>query len=221
MKNLVLVFFLFSIILMKNWAENAENYDYKKEIDKIENVIKSFNIKAYDNKELTKDEIESLLTIGAKNELNLFELLYITYEHISKVDARIKILGKYLRELETKITYGDKRVYSIIPINIIEEVQLGLANKTGLSIIDIYFKETYEKYVEIGTAIYEKHIGFAKVENYAFLKCFGMKVKKLGITKSIDKIEMYKKNKIAIYIKDFFKPKIWAFNHIFLNLKTK
>ena len=43
-----------------------------------------------------------------------------------------------------------------------------------------------------------------------------MNVKKIGIKKKIDKIEMYEKKKIAIYVKGFPRPKRWIFETMYL-----
>ena len=192
--------------------------DYEKEKKAIEKVLATFLLKEGEMHSCTKEEVDAILTIAIKQELNLFELLYATNAYLIKTGNRILIKGSILRELETKIIYGNERVYALMPINIIEEIEIGTIPKTKLEahVIDIFFKQSYEKYIEIGSAIYEKHIGFNKAENNIFSECFGMNVKKIGIKKKIDKIEMYEKTKIAIYVKGFPRPKKWIFEKIYL-----
>jgi len=192
--------------------------DYENEKKAIDEVINGFTFKSGELHTCTREEVDNLLTTAIKQNMNLFELLYATNTSLIKREMRILIKGDTLRDLEKKIIYGNERVYALIPINIIEEIEIGAILKTKLEahLIDIFFKQDYEKYIEIGTAIYEKHIGFNKTEDNIFSECFGMNVKKLGIKKKIDKIEMYEKTKIAIYVKGFPRPKKWIFEMMYL-----
>ena len=215
MKSKYLFYIVFVFILQ---CPLFAKVNYEKEKEAIENVLSSFSFRQDETHFCTKEEVDAILSEAIKQELNLFELLYATNAYLIKTENRILIKGSILRELETKITYGNERVYALIPINIIEEIEIGAVPKSKLEahIIDIFFKQPYEKYIEIGTAIYEKHIGFNKAENNIFSECFGMNVKKIGIKKKIDKIEMYEKTKIAIYVKGFPRPKKWIFETMYL-----
>ena len=213
-KCILLVFFGF--ILLPSFLFAIVDYENEKKA--IEEVISSFNFKEGEIYSCTKEDVDFLLTTAIKQHVNLFELLYATNVSLIKKEKRILIKGEILRELEKKITYGNERVYALIPIGIIEEIEIGAIPKTKLEAhaIDIFFKQNYEKYIEIGTAIYERHIGFNKTENNCFYGCFGMNVKKIGIKKKIDKIEMYEKTKIAIYVKGLPRPKKWIFETMYL-----
>lgn len=215
MKNKFVYLIIFSLFLNGFLFATV---DYEKEKNAIDEVISTFSFNKDELYVCTKNEVDSLLTVAIAQNMNLFELLYATNTSLLKNKNRILIKGDILRDLEKKITYGNERVYALIPINIIEEIEIGTILKTKLEahIIDIFFKQTYEKYIEIGTAIYEKHIGFNRIENNTFYECFGMNVKKIGIKKRIDKIEMYEKTKIAIYVKGFPRPKRWIFETMYL-----
>ncbi len=215
MKNKCLLFVIFAFSLQ---AFLFAKVDYETEKKAIDEVVAGF---AFEDGELyvcTKEEVDSLLCKAIEQNMNLFELLYATNTSLIKREKRVLIKGDILRELEKKIVYGNERVYALIPINIIEEIEIGTILKTKLEAhaIDIFFKQDYEKYIEIGTAIYEKHIGFNRTEENTFFECFGMNVKKIGIKKKIDKIEMYEKRKIAIYVKGFPRPKKWIFKTMYL-----
>ena len=215
MKNKCLLFVIFAFSLQ---AFLFAKVDYETEKKAIDEVVAGF---AFEDGELyvcTKEEVDSLLCKAIEQNMNLFELLYATNTSLIKREKRVLIKGDILRELEKKIVYGNERVYALIPINIIEEIEIGTILKTKLEAhaIDIFFKQDYEKYIEIGTAIYEKHIGFNRTEENTFFECFGMNVKKIGIKKKIDKIEMYEKRKIAIYVKGFPRPKKWIFETMYL-----
>ena len=215
MKNKCLLFVIFAFSLQ---AFLFAKVDYETEKKAIDEVVAGF---AFEDGELyvcTKEEVDSLLCKAIEQNMNLFELLYAINTSLIKRERRVLIKGDILRDLEKKIVYGNERVYALIPINIIEEIEIGTILKTKLEAhaIDIFFKQDYEKYIEIGTAIYEKHIGFNRTEENTFFECFGMNVKKIGIKKKIDKIEMYEKRKIAIYVKGFPRPKKWIFKTMYL-----
>lgn len=195
---------------------SSASYSYENEIYAIEALIKTFELKDGEVHNCTKDEVELLLKEGAKNYLNLFEILYATNIYLAKINARLILKGDFLREIEEQISYGNERVYALIPISIIDEVQLGSSKNESEHILDIFLSQPYQKYIEIGTAIYESHIGFSKIENKTFSGCFGMSVKKLGLKKKIDRIVMYEKTKIAIYVKAFPIPKKWNFENVYL-----
>ena len=215
MKNKCLLFVIFAFSLQ---AFLFAKVDYETEKKAIDEVVAGF---AFEDGELyvcTKEEVDSLLCKAIEQNMNLFELLYATNTSLIKREKRVLIKGDILRDLEKKIVYGNERVYALIPINIIEEIEIGTILKTKLEAhaIDIFFKQNYEKYIEIGTAIYEKHIGFNRTDENTFFECFGMNVKKIGIKKKIDKIEMYEKRTIAIYVKGFPRPKKWIFETMYL-----
>lgn len=215
MKSKFLYFIIFTFVLQSFLFAKV---DYKNEKKAIDEIIESFNLMKGELHICTIEEVEALLTTAIGKSMNLFELLYATNTSLIKREMRILIKGDILRNLEQKIVYGNERVYALIPVSIIEEIEIGAILKTKLEkhVIDIFFKQDYEKYIEIGTAIYEKHIGFNKTEDNTFFECFGMNVKKLGIKKKIDRIEMYEKTKIAIYVKGFPRPKKWIFETMYL-----
>jgi len=207
---------MFTILFISLTFIYAKADTYTKEIRAMEELLSPFGLKSGEVHTCTKNEVEALLKEGAKYKLNLFEILYTTNVYLEKTGLRIVMPGSFLRELETKITYGNERVYALIPINIIEKVEVGPTKEDGKHILDIFLRERYEKYIEIGTAIYEKHIGFGNIKDNTFSNCFGMSVKKLGMKKQIDRILMYERTKIAIYVKHFPIPKKWIFENIYL-----
>ena len=210
MKNFTRVILTCFIFFVAENAISAEKYyDYSKEIKTIETLLKSFAVNQVQVHTCTEEEVEMLLKTGYEQGMNLFEILYTTYLYLEKANVRISMKGSILRKLESKISYGNERVYSLIPMSIVDEVQVGPTKEAGKHVLDLFFSKTYEKYIEIGTAIYEKHIGFGKIEKNALANCFGMTVKKFGLKKSIDSIVLYEKNRIAIYVKKFPFPKRW------------
>ncbi len=214
-KSLFLIILFISLFGFSN-LHSSEKYSYTSEARSIEALISQFDAKNGEFYNCTKVEVEKLLIEGAKQGLNLFEILYIANAYLAKTNIRIRLKGAFLQELESKISYGNERVYALIPITLIDEVQVGVPKENGQHILDIFFKEAYQKYIEIGTAIYEPHVGFSRLEDNTFYGCFGMSVKKLGLKKQIDRIVMYEKTKIAIYVKAFPIPKRWVFEKIYL-----
>ena len=214
MKNFICIYFVILICVLQSL--HAKGYTYQKEIKAVEVLLSSFDKGNGKTHNCTKDEVELLLREGAKYDLNLFEILYVTNVYLTKIGLRISMKGSFLRELESKIAYGDERVYNLLPISILDEVQVGPVTKAGENALDIFFSKPYEKYIEIGTAIYEPHIGFTKILDNTFSGCFGMIVKKLGIKKRVDRIFMYEKKKIAIYVRAFPIPKRWILQNVYI-----
>lgn len=212
MKKIIFIFFVICFVQ----GLYAKPYSYETEIKAVEELLSSFNKGDENLHNCTKDEVELLLREGAKYYLNLFEILYVANVYLTKINLRISMQGSFLRELEEKIAYGNERVYNLMPISILKEVQVGPVTKEGEHVLDIFFTTNYEKYIEIGTAIYEPHIGFTKIANYTFSGCFGMTVKKFGIKKKVDRIFMYEKKRIAIYVKAFPIPKRWVLQHVYV-----
>jgi len=210
MKNFTRIILTCFIFFFAGNAFSAEKYyNYLQEMKAIETLLKSFEVNRGQLHICTKEEVESLLKAGYEQGMNLFEILYTAYSYLEKINVRISMKGSILRELESKFSYGNERVYSLIPIGIVDEVQVGPTKEADKHVLDLFFSKTYEKYIEIGTAIYDKHIGFGKIEKNALANCFGMSVKKIGLKKNIDRIVLNEKNRIAIYVKKFPIPKRW------------
>jgi len=213
---LVLILAFLTCIATESIFATKKYYDYSKELMAIEALLQTFDAKKGEVHHCTKEEVEQLLMKGVEQQLNLFEILYGVYSYLEKMSLRISMKGDILRELEEKVSYGNERVYALIPISIVNEVQVGPTNEAGKHALDLFLDKNYEKYIEIGTAIYERHIGFDKIENNALDFCFGMTVKKIGIKKKIDRIVLYNKNDIAIYVKKFPIPKKWHIPTVWL-----
>lgn len=175
----------------------------------IEKVLQSVPIPSDKIYICTDEDVEKLIAKTAEVKINIFELLDCTYRYLSKNELRVVIKGSSLKKLTEKFIYGDERILSLIPIPIIEKIETGFSFKPGQKPLQIFLSQKYEKYIEIGTAFYEKEFGFEKMEPHLFLDSYGMKVKKFNIKLKIKKIHLYESAKGAIYAKGFYKPKKW------------
>lgn len=157
----------------------------------------------------TDSETEKLIAKAADIKINIFELLDCIYRYLAQNSFRAEIKGSSLQRLLEKFDFGKDRIPALLPIAKIEKMQTGAVFEENQHALDMYLKEPYEKYIEIGIAMYKTRFGFKKIEPNLFSQSFGMQVKKFGIKKAIEKIHLYENGKGAIYAKGFIKPKRW------------
>lgn len=175
----------------------------------IKQLLEKIPIKENETYILSDEDTEKLISKAADIEINIFELLDCTYRYLSENNFRIEIKGSSLQRLMQDFDFGRDRIPAILPITQMEKMQTGAVFEKDQHALDMYLTEPYEKYIEIGLAMYKTKCGFTKIEPNLFSKSFGMKVKKFGLKKDIEKIHLYENGKGAIYAKGFFRPKRW------------
>lgn len=175
----------------------------------IKEVLESFPIQNNEIYILTDSDTEKLISKAADIEINIFELLDCAYRYLSENKFRIEIKGTSLQKLMEDFDFGRDRIPALLPIAHIERMQTGAVFEENQHALDMYLTNPYEKYIEIGLAMYKTKFGFGKIEPNLFSQSFGMQVKKFGIKKSIEKIHLYENGKGAIYAKGFIRPKRW------------
>ncbi|PIE98099.1 MAG: hypothetical protein CR988_04845 [Treponema sp.] len=175
----------------------------------IEKALKELPIKANTIYYASDSDIEKLIGLSADIEINLLELLDCTYRYLNANNMRIQINGSSFQRLLPKFDFGKERVMALLPIHKITKITTGAKLKDTDHALDIYMNSEYIEYIEIGTAMYEPHFGFNKMEPNLFSQAFGMRVKKWASKKDIEKIHLYDRGKAAIFVKKFFKSKHW------------
>ncbi len=183
-------------------------------LPKIEKALKTIKIPKNTLYLCSDSDVKLIIDTAARLDINVFELIDCVYRYLAKNKMRVEIKGSSLKNLMKSYDYGGELVLSLIPIPLIEKIDLGHKQESKQKAVQIFINRNYEKYIEIGTALYEKEFGFNKLTPNLFAEPYGMKVKKFGIKLKVNKIDLYKPGKIAISAKGFYKAKSWNLNSI-------
>ena len=163
---------------------------------------------------LTQQDSLNLVSLGENLGINVFELLDCVYRFSQKYNNRIVLLGNDLQFAKKSFNLGGDRVEALLPIDKLIRIECGATFDKNQRALDIYLIDSYQDYIEIGTAVYEKRFGFAQLEPNLFSKPYGIQVKRMIFTSNLDKIVMYEPAKAAIYVKGIIKPKRWVLDII-------
>lgn len=158
---------------------------------------------------LTEQETGALFQLAASNKINVFELIDCVYRTVSVRNVRVAITGDSLRKLETRFDFGGERILAILPIGKLDYLETGALFESDDKALDIFLVSTHESRMEIGTALYQRRFGFASVAPLVFSAAYGITVKKLFITTTLEKLELYEPGKGAIYVGGMSRPKRW------------
>ncbi len=176
---------------------------------KIEETLKKIEIPQNELYLCSDEDVELLIDTAANLSINIFELIDCIYRYLSKNEMRLEIKGSSLKKLMKLYDFGGDRILALMPVPLIEKIYVGHILKPEQKTLQIFLEKKYEKYIEIGTALYEKEFGFNKLTPRIFSDSYGMKVKKFGIKLKIKKIDLYEPGKGAVYAKGYFRPKKW------------
>ncbi len=218
---------LISITILIFSCISAFTYDYGFGIGadaaapKIEKVLKTIKIPQNKLYLCTDKDVELIIDTAAKTQINIFELIDCVYRYLAKNNMRIEVKGSSLRKLMNSYDYGGTRVLGIIPIPVINKFLLGVKLNKDDKPFQVYLTKKYKKYIEIGTALYEKEFGFNKMKANWLLDAYGMKVKKFGLKLTIKSINLYTRGYGAIHLKGIPRPKLWDFALITKKQKSK
>ncbi len=169
--------------------------------------------------EIDEALLRKMLQCAVARGLTLFELFDELIVLLKTGSQRIIIPGDTLRLLNRSYQYGGERMLHLFSAPLIDRVECG-ASLEMLPQLEIYLYEPPPDYVEVvnwvgktATKI-EKHYGCASVELEEYEQCFGMRAVTKIHTGIVTRISLYEETKIAIYIKDFFRPKRWELGRI-------
>jgi hypothetical protein len=158
---------------------------------------------------LTDADMAELITLASDIHINVFEIIDCMFRYVSPKSIRIVMTGSSLRKMQTKFDLGGDRVLAILSIEKIRYLEFGARLKQEEKDLDLYLDSPSERYIEIGTAIYETRYGFNTLKPRYFGDAYGIVVKKIFITTPLEKLELFAPGKGAIYVKGLSKPKKW------------
>jgi hypothetical protein len=154
-------------------------------------------------------DTERFIDLAARIHINVFEALDCTYRYIKPLNARVKVVGSDLRSLQSRYDLGGERVLAILSVDKLRYLETGAALAPGQFALDIFLESQTEKYIEIGTAVYSARFGFKRISPLHFDDAYGITVKKLIITTTLERLELFSPGKGAIYVKALSRPKKW------------
>jgi len=192
---------------------NAVSADYRLGADYaapfVASFLKTLPLKPTQIYALTERDTENLIGLAADTHINVFEMLDCTYRYLKPLNYRISVSGSTLRKLQARYDLGGERVLAILSVEKLEHLETGAALAYGQWDLDIYLNSPSESYIEIGTAIYATRFGFKKLSPLRFDEAYGITVKKLIITTTLQRLELFSPGHGAIYVKALSRPKKW------------
>lgn len=158
---------------------------------------------------LNDAETERIIELAARLRINVFELIDCTCRYAIPNRVRISITGDAMRKVQAAYDLGQERVLALLPVDKMTKLETGFSREKGQTALDVFLESPHQAYIEIGTAVYDKRFGFARVEPLLFAAPYGITVKKLIFSAPLEKLELYAPGKGAIYAKGFSRPKKW------------
>jgi len=159
--------------------------------------------------EIDQETLSRLMQYAADNSLTLFELLNEAVLYLASRELRLHIQGDTLREVNTVYDLGGRRVNVLLPVEKITDIFLGKPEGPSEAQMEVLLDGEYAEFLELATFKLSRRFGFTEVKTASFNGAFGIVVKNFFLSFDLSRIEIYKKNKIAIYVERWGKPKRW------------
>ncbi len=151
-----------------------------------------------------------LFDYADSKDVNVFELFAVVVPVLEEQQVRLLILGSTLRRVTESFRVGGDRAQALLPIPKVRYIELGAAIVPDDDLtVEIFLTEEHQQYLEIANITLGTHYGFADVEGRAFTGGFGAGVRRIGFNFNLDSIDLYELNKVAIYVRNFARPKRW------------
>jgi hypothetical protein len=175
----------------------------------VARLLSSFVLSATGTTRLDDRRTEAMLELASRLRINIYELLDASYRYLAPRDMRIAIMGDSLRKAEARFDFGRERVRSLLPVDVLDKVELGAVRSPDERAMDVYLSQSREEFIEIGTAVYDTRFGFGELSPLRFAASYGVKVKRFPFSSVLERLELYEPGKGAIYVKGLPKPKKW------------
>lgn len=179
-------------------------------------LVESLDSESGSLKVLSTEEFSLFLAYARKHERTLFELMNLIYPVLDERNLRYKIYGETILESEKKYQLGRSKIRVILPFDSLISMEFGAAFSSKQHALDVFIEEPYsEDFYGFGKLHEETHFGFGEIRPNYFNDAFGMSAKRL-FTFDVSHLHLYEAGKVAIHLKNFFKPKREKFKPITL-----
>lgn len=177
---------------------------------------------------LPKSKVVALLTLAARQDWNVFDLLNEAALYLKARDSRIVIGGDDLREAAKGFSMGGSRVDVLLPLNLVVSIAAG-AKLDTVNDVEIRISKPFSAFLELGDFDLQTVYGFSDVENRELGSAFGVTVRNGIFRWRLQKVDRVSDptggnspHFIAIHLDNFFRPKRWKIEPIsFLKPPTK
>lgn len=153
--------------------------------------------------------LTALFDYADSKDVNLFELFGVVVPVLQEREVRLLITGNALRQIATVFELGGDRTAALLPVEKVRYIELGAGLSPEDPAVEIFLSEVHQQFLEIADITLSTHYGFSDVEDREFAGGFGASVKRIGFNFNLDSIDMYELNKVAIYVRNFGRPKRW------------
>ena len=155
----------------------------------------------------------SLLEYAALRGLTLFELFDDVIIMLTKRDVRARISGDVVRESAHRYELGGRRMRALFPEELIDYFEIGAPHNSAPQ-LDIYLTEQPPNYFERVNIQIGRNYGFGAVTDRLFEQGFGISAGILVFNFEVERFELYAPREIAIYMRDFERPKRWRISAV-------
>ena len=155
------------------------------------------------------DLLSALFDYADSRDINLFELFGVVVPVLQREQVRLRISGEELRGAAAIFELGRDRTQALLPVSKVRYIELGAPLASGDPAVEIFLTEEHRQFLEIANISLSTHYGFADVRERVFTGGFGAAVRRIGFNFNLDSIDLYELNKIAIYVRNFGRPKRW------------
>ena len=172
-------------------------------------------IAALETEIITTPAMHQMLSCAVEREQTVFELFHDIALTLTEHDTRAVIAGATLRALDDIFIYGYKREHHLLPIALIDRIEIGAPHLERPQ-LEITLHDTPPAHTEqvnwVGAvdSLIDTSYGCAVALANEYQQCFGITASTPFYTGPVHTIELYEKNKIAIYVKNLFIPKRWG-----------
>lgn len=155
-----------------------------------------------------------LLEVSSTLYINAFEMLQCVYRYAKPREFRLQFLGKDLAENKQHFDYGGSRIDALLPLEKTVKLEIGETFNAQQKALDVYLNAPHKDFIEIAYVMYDKQFGLNSIGETVFTDTYGMKIQKMLVVFTLEKFDLYTAGQIAMYAKNFYKPKKWYLDNI-------
>jgi hypothetical protein len=165
-------------------------------------------------REMDREELERLLQYGAAKKLTIFEVFNEAILALAARGQAVTIRSDTLMAASDRYDLGGDRVASLLPVAKVEQILLGSRRSGAKGELEILLKEEHAQFLELADIKLSRRYGFRDVQPGLFADGYGASVRRIFFSFSIEGLELYEPNKIAIHVKSLPQPKRWRIPRI-------
>jgi hypothetical protein len=169
---------------------------------------------------LTTQEFSRFLAYAVEHERNLFEILNLVYPLLVERNQRYRIERSVVLESEETYRLGRSKLRVILPFDMLIAMEIGAKLRADDNAFDVFIEEHYSAdFYGFGMLHEDPHFGFREIAPNYYNDAFGMYAKRMFFTLDVSRLHLYETEKVAIHLKNFFRPKREVFKAVRMQKK--